>query len=83
MLDNYAVKMELELQITKEYTIFNNDAYIADYARDAIEHLFMAGIINGKPGDIFDPKGEATRTELATMLMRFLEAIELGATEEE
>lgn len=31
------------------------------------------GYIAGKPGDLLDPKGLATRAEAATILMRFLD----------
>jgi hypothetical protein len=30
-----------------------------------------AEIITGKPGNIIDPKGNATRTEAATMIYRY------------
>ena len=34
------------------------------------------GVINGKPGDIFDPQVSGTRAEVAAMIHRFCEAIE-------
>ena len=76
MLNNYAVKMGLKLPVTREYTGFKDDADIANYAKDAIERFFKAGIISGKPGNVFDPKGDATRAEFATMLMGFLGTME-------
>ena len=75
MLINYAEKMGLELPATREYTGFNDDSNIAGFAKEAVERSFKAGIIVGKRGNVFDPKGEATRAELAAMLVRFLEAI--------
>jgi hypothetical protein len=30
-----------------------------------------AGVISGKPGNLFDPQGSATRAETAAMLHRF------------
>jgi hypothetical protein len=35
-----------------------------------------ARITRGKPGSRLDPKGAATRAEVAAMLRRFLEAVE-------
>ena len=54
--------------------ISNQGRCCANYAQEAIERFFRAGIINGKPGNLFDPKGEATRAEVAAMLESFLEA---------
>jgi hypothetical protein len=76
ILDRYAeyVGLTLNSQLST-FNLFNDDADIADYAKEAIERFFAAGIINGKPGSIFDPKGNATRAEVAAMLMRFIEAV--------
>ncbi|MDR0445696.1 MAG: S-layer homology domain-containing protein [Oscillospiraceae bacterium] len=30
------------------------------------------GIINGKPGNLFDPQGTASRAEIAALLHRFV-----------
>ena len=38
-----------------------------------IEKGLMNGIVMGKGNGILDPKGNATRAEAATMIMRFLE----------
>jgi hypothetical protein len=47
---------------------------IEDYARDAVSYLAAWGVLNGKPGNIFDPLGIATRAEIAAVLHRFLES---------
>ena len=36
-----------------------------------MEWVVDAGMIGGKPGNILDPGGTATRAEVATILMRF------------
>jgi hypothetical protein len=46
---------------------------ISDYAKEPVEKLVMQGIINGKPDNKFDPKGNATRAEYAAMLHRYLD----------
>jgi hypothetical protein len=76
MLNNYAIKMELKLPEPGAYTGFNDDEDIANYAKEAIERFFKAGIIAGKPGNIFDPQGKATRAEFAAMLHRVLKVVE-------
>ena len=35
----------------------------------------MNSIVNGKPGKVLDPKGNATRAEAATMLYRYCDVI--------
>jgi hypothetical protein len=55
---------------------FADEAGVADYAREAVRSLAAAGVLNGRPGNIFDPQGRATRAEVAAVLHRFLEAAE-------
>ena len=74
ILNNYAKFAEMDLPTAREYAGFADDMDIRNYAKEAIERFFRAGIINGKPGNLYDPQGNATRAEFATMLMNFLEA---------
>ena len=76
ILNNYAIFAGLQLPIIQDSTIFNDNANIANYATEAIENFFRAGIINGRPGNMLDPKGQTLRAEFATMFMNFLEATE-------
>jgi hypothetical protein len=48
---------------------------ISEYAKAAVAKLVTQGVITGKPNDIFDPKGNATRAEFAAVLHRFMEAV--------
>ena len=45
---------------------------ISDYAADAVNWARANSIINGRPGNRFDPKANATRAEVATILRNFL-----------
>lgn len=58
-------------------TEFEDDADIAAYASEAVYAMQRAGIINGKPGNIFDPKANAKRSEAARMIYVLLNLIEL------
>ncbi|MDR1060038.1 MAG: S-layer homology domain-containing protein [Clostridiales bacterium] len=49
-----------------EYAGFADIADIADYAAPAVAAPCRAGVISGKPGNIFVPKDEATRAERVT-----------------
>ena len=76
ILNNYANKMGITLPETATATTFSDDANISGYAKEAVEAMQKAGIISGKPGNLFDPKGNATRAEVAAILHRFCETVE-------
>lgn len=73
ILARYADFTGMELPATQEYKNFLDEADIANYAKEAIERLCEAGVISGKPGNLFDPQGNATRAEAAAMLKVFFE----------
>ena len=43
------------------------------WAADALRWCVGKGVITGKGGGVLDPLGVATRAEIATMLMRFMQ----------
>lgn len=49
---------------------------VSSYAVPALQWANAAGVVNGKSGSKLDPKGYATRAEVAAMLMRFCENVE-------
>ncbi|MCL2122280.1 MAG: S-layer homology domain-containing protein, partial [Clostridiales bacterium] len=76
ILSNYASYAGISLPEALAYPDFLDESSIADYAKESVRQLSMAGIIGGKPGNIFDPKGHATRAETAAMLLRLLSIAE-------
>jgi hypothetical protein len=48
---------------------------VSGYAREALLWANEQGIINGKGDGILDPKGLATRAEVAQMMMNFISAL--------
>ena len=55
---------------------FPDGTKVSKYARDAVSWAVAEGLISGtKVGDVnyLDPKGNATRAQVATILMRYLE----------
>ena len=50
-------------------------ADVSDWAYEAMCWMNMNSIVNGKPGKVLDPKGNATRAEAATMLYRYCDVI--------
>jgi cell division septation protein DedD len=67
----YAGFKGIELPATRDYKGFRDDSLREGYAKEATERLYKAGIIEGKGASVFDPKGPATRAEVAAILHRF------------
>jgi len=75
MMFNYADAMEIELPQTREAAEFGDADEISEWAEEAVEAMYRAEILNGKDGGNFDPKGTATRAEVAQMFMGFMSEI--------
>jgi len=67
----YAKYSGILLPKLRDVHIFNDYAQIAPYAKSSVDALYTANIINNKADNIFDPKGYATRAEVATLLYQF------------
>ena len=76
ILVRYAEHINVTPPDLREYTGFDDDADIAYYAKDAVEQLYKARIIEGKLGNVLNPKENATRAEVAVLLRRFMEMVE-------
>lgn len=72
ILDNYTDFARLELPPRRDSQPFADYMDIRNYAKEAIDRFFRAGVINGDPYDRFNPQGNATRAEFATMLSQFV-----------
>ena len=74
ILYRYCLLMGIDVSVGEDTNILSyNDAFeISEYAISAFQWACGAGIINGKPGGYLDPKGTATRAEVATVMMRFM-----------
>ena len=70
MLHRFAKTLGLEASAGPD-SAFADSESISDWAKEAVDWARAAGIVNGKPGNLFDPKGPATRAEVATVLMNF------------
>ena len=71
---NFYYYMGITMKQILQYVVFIDSADITNYASDAVGNMVRAGVISGKPGNLFDPKANATRAEVAAMLHRFVEA---------
>jgi hypothetical protein len=66
---HYDMKM---LDQTKKITDFKDVTKMNPESKVAIEAIYQAGIINGKPDGSFDPNGKTRRDQMAKMLAEFL-----------
>ena len=71
ILNKFAASQGIELKKINRANFTDSDA-ISDWAKDSVDALSQAGIINGRTNGSFDPKGTATRAEIASMLVNFL-----------
>ena len=74
ILNNYIKYEKINFSTVREYNYFNDNNDIADYAKNSVEHFYKYGFINGKPDNLFDPTGQATRAEVSAILHRFIES---------
>ncbi|MDR1328211.1 MAG: S-layer homology domain-containing protein, partial [Oscillospiraceae bacterium] len=72
ILVRYAELAGLELTATRGGDGFADGEDISGYAAAAVEVCRSAGMISGKPGNLFDPKAFATRAEVAALLHRLV-----------
>jgi hypothetical protein len=52
---------------------FADEETISGWAREAVKIIRQAGIIFGRPGNMFDPQSGVTRAEASAILRRFIE----------
>jgi hypothetical protein len=61
-----------KLDQTKKITDFKDVTKMNPESKVAIEAIYQAGIINGKPDSSFDPNGNTRRDQMAKMMAEFL-----------
>jgi len=75
ILSRYAKYIGAPLPTTRALPSFADEANISGYAKDAVNELYQAGVINGRDNNRFDPNAYATRAEVAAMIHRFAELV--------
>ena len=71
ILYRYAAMRKVSLTQRDPLTSFNDTDQLADYAKDPMSWCVGMGFVNGKPGGLLDPGGNATRAEIAKVLTLF------------
>ena len=72
ILFRYAEKKGIDTSKRGSLNIFSDEKQLSAYAKDAVQWAVAEQIINGSDGKLL-PQGSATRAQVATILMRFIE----------
>ena len=78
ILFRYANKQNIDTGKRGDFAKFADAAKVSDYAVDALKWAVAEGIVGGSSEGgklLLNPQGNATRAEVATILMRFLENV--------
>ena len=74
ILYRYAEYKEYDVSAKGDLTTFADGAETSSWAAEAMEWAVGSSLLSGKDGGKLDPTGTATRAEVATILMRFMES---------
>ena len=75
ILYRYASYLGIDTTSKGDLSGFSDNSTVSGYALEAMRWASEAGLVNGRPGGILDPSGNATRAEVAAVLMRFVELV--------
>ncbi len=75
ILHNYCLYKGIVLPVLFEGEVFTDKNEVSSWAVQATEAMYKAGILRGKGNGKFDPKGMASRAEVAQMFMNFMNVI--------
>lgn len=77
ILYQYTNEFDLTLPQLHDKVQFTDDNEFSSWAKTAIYAMQTAGIVGGRDTGAFDPKANASRAEVATIIQRFAEAIDI------
>lgn len=75
ILFRYAKACGYDVSARAELTAYADAAQVSTWAGDAMRWAVAAGLISGRSGAQLAPKGEATRAEVAVILMNFVQKV--------
>jgi len=76
MLYRFAALQGLDTSARADISDYTDAGAVSDWASDAMSWAVAVGLIQGRTSTELAPEGTATRAEAATMIQRYLEAIE-------
>lgn len=75
ILYNYTKFNKIELVNGDDLRMFIDKSEVSSWAIDGVQWAVAKKLISGKGDGILDPKGNATRAEIATILKRYIENV--------
>lgn len=66
-----------EMDQSRHLTDFTDASFIADWAKDDVELVYQARILDGTAQNQFNPNGYTTRDQMAKILSKFLDTAKL------
>lgn len=75
ILYRYAQYKGYDVSGRADLSVYSDGNRVSAYARDAMAWANQAGLINGVDARILQPKGSATRAQVATILTRFCQTM--------
>ena len=78
ILYRYTVAQNVDVSTSADLSSYADASDVSDYAAEAMSWAVAAGLINGlviDDANCLDPQGSATRAQVATILMRYVESM--------
>lgn len=79
LLCNFAAQQGMDTTVRSDFSSFDDAATVSDWAQDAVSWAHAEGLLAGTSATALSPQGEATRAQLAAMLVRFSDYLENAA----
>lgn len=79
LLCNFAAQQGVDTTARSDLSNFDDAATVSDWAQDAVSWAHAEGLLAGTSATTLSPQGEATRAQLAAMLVRFSDYLENAA----
>ena len=73
MLYRYAKMKGYDVSASADISGYTDASSVSSWATDAMRWAVSAGLINGRTATTLAPQGNATRAEVASILMRFMQ----------
>lgn len=76
---NFAAQQGVDTTARSDLSSFDDAETVSDWAQDAVSWAHAEGLLAGTSATMLAPQGEATRAQLAAMLVRFSDYLENAA----
>ena len=79
LLCNFVAQQGMDTTARSDLSSFDDVETVSDWAQDAVSWAHAEGLLAGTSATTLSPQGEATRAQLAAMLVRFSDYLENAA----